>query len=968
FFPLKVPNWFHFSCFFKKQFKPKSLAEIAGIDGLRWDDQEKFRAQVYGGASDVPDTTAAATVSVEQPDLLAEYAKSSRSTCKHCDEQIVKGELRLAKVMDGEKYGPVPKWHHVPCFLKAMPDLDISGILTAQHFTGFQKLGKDDQKLLIDKFGSQKQISKKKGKKKSLEASAAMPVKSASEEKEEQQLKEQSEAIWKIRDELKTNCSLSELREMLEDNEINPQGGETSVFDRCSDGMLFGRLLPCHECHGGMLVYRSDGYHCTGNVSGWTKCAFTTQDPKRTKWVISKELKKTNDFLKTFKCKEMKRLFPKLTAIQPGASTVFFPMFLDSFLAIPGKPLSNMMVAVIGKLKRTKADVASCVAQLGGTTMDRVTSKVDCCISTQAEVSKSSKKMKDAEKFNIPVVSEEFLDAIKDGEFNSNIAKHSLVSWGKIKALDIVDGPLPLRRKASDSKYELGKTQDNTTLIHGEDSLPKKVKLSVKGGAAVDPASEMEDDCHVLEVKGVVYSATLGMVDISRGTNSYYKLQVLKKDKSSRCYLFRSWGRVGTTIGGSKLEDCGNSHNSAVQSFEELYREKTGNEWSERDNFVKHPNRFYPLEIDYGQAHEDVVKAKIEMGSKSKLPSQIQELIKMIFDVESMKKTLIEFEIDLKKMPLGKLTKRQIEKAYSVLGEAQQILSEAASKTAVLDVSNRFYTLIPHDFGMRKPPLLDNQELIKTKIEMLDNLIDIEVAFSLLQSSDGEDAEDPIDINYKKLKTDIEVLDHKSAEFGLISEYVSNTHADTHRQYELELLDVFKIKREGEEALFKPFKQLHNRQLLWHGSRTTNYAGILSQGLRIAPPEAPVTGYMFGKGVYFADMVSKSANYCCTSPSNNIGLLLLCEVALGNMHELKHASFIKKVPKGKHSVKGLGKTAPDPSATHTFEDGTIVPKGKGCPAPVKDSSLLYNEYIVYDTAQINMKYLLKTKFKYKYGW
>lgn len=33
---------------------------------------------------------------------------------------------------------------------------------------------------------------------------------------------------------------------------------------------------------------------------------------------------------------------------------------------------------------------------------------------------------------------------------------------------------------------------------------------------------------------------------------------------------------------------------------------------------------------------------------------------------------------------------------------------------------------------------------------------------------------------------------------------------------------------------------MHNRRLLWHGSRTTNFAGILSQGLRIAPPEAPV--------------------------------------------------------------------------------------------------------------------------------
>lgn len=60
-------------------------------------------------------------------------------------------------------------------------------------------------------------------------------------------------------------------------------------------------------------------------------------------------------------------------------------------------------------------------------------------------------------------------------------------------------------------------------------------------------------------------------------------------------------------------------------------------------------------------------------------------------------------------------------------------------------------------------------------------------------------------------------------------------------------------------------KDIPNKMLLWHGSRLTNFVGILSQGLRIAPPEAPVTGYMFGKGVYFADMSSKSANYCFTN-------------------------------------------------------------------------------------------------------
>ena len=63
--------------------------------------------------------------------------------------------------------------------------------------------------------------------------------------------------------------------------------------------------------------------------------------------------------------------------------------------------------------------------------------------------------------------------------------------------------------------------------------------------------------------------------------------------------MFRAWGRVGTTIGGNKLERCG-SKESAMDKFMELYVEKTGNEWRNRNNLVKHPNKFYPLDIDYG--------------------------------------------------------------------------------------------------------------------------------------------------------------------------------------------------------------------------------------------------------------------------------------------------------------------------------------------------------------------------------
>lgn len=40
--------------------------------------------------------------------------------------------------------------------------------------------------------------------------------------------------------------------------------------------------------------------------------------------------------------------------------------------------------------------------------------------------------------------------------------------------------------------------------------------------------------------------------------------------------------------------------------------------------------------------------------------------------------------------------------------------------------------------------------------------------------------------------------------------------------------------------------------------------------------------------------------------------------------------------------------------------------GHGVPSSGKQTSLLYNEYIVYNTDQINMKYLLRVDFQYKY--
>ena len=112
--------------------------------------------------------------------------------------------------------------------------------------------------------------------------------------------------------------------------------------------------------------------------------------------------------------------------------------------------------------------------------------------------------------------------------------------------------------------------------------------------------------------------------------------------------------------------------------------------------------------------------------------------------------------------------------------------------------------------------------------------------------------------------------------------------------------------------------------------------------------------------------VSKSANYCCVARDSPTGCLLLCEVALGEMHELYAADFnASQLPAGKLSTKGVGLTTPDSHTFRKLDNGCVVPCGP--PIDAKTSrrpTLQYNEYIVYDVAQVRLKYLVKVKFNF----
>ena len=68
---------------------------------------------------------------------------------------------------------------------------------------------------------------------------------------------------------------------------------------------------------------------------------------------------------------------------------------------------------------------------------------------------------------------------------------------------------------------------------------------------------------------------------------------------------------------------------------------------------------------------------------------------------------------------------------------------------------------------------------------------------------------------------------------------IQSTHASTHSQYSMDVLDVFCLDKDGEKDRFK---DLGNKQLLYHGSRLANWAGSAQEysryknhGLNIEP-------------------------------------------------------------------------------------------------------------------------------------
>lgn len=141
--------------------------------------------------------------------------------------------------------------------------------------------------------------------------------------------------------------------------------------------------------------------------------------------------------------------------------------------------------------------------------------------------------------------------------------------------------------------------------------------------------------------------------------------------------------------------------------------------------------------------------------------------------------------------------------------------------------------------------------------------------------------------------------------------------------------------------------QTQNTQLLFHGSRVSNFLSILSRGILLPKRVRSLGGKrtdigMLGSGIYFSNSISASIKYCHPSKKGNTRLVAMVEVNLGRIKETTEMDpSLTCAPEGYDSVHALNATS------------------------FRTSDFLDEEFVIYNTQQQEIRYLIEFSSDFK---
>ena len=94
--------------------------------------------------------------------------------------------------------------------------------------------------------------------------------------------------------------------------------------------------------------------------------------------------------------------------------------------------------------------------------------------------------------------------------------------------------------------------------------------------------------------------------------------------------------------------------------------------WGDEDEEVQQNIKRKKVEKEAGKTPEASLSTSegsltLPLPTRKKLPESVSDLIRLLFDKEMMKRQLVSLDIDIRKMPLGKISKKQIMQVRSSL-------------------------------------------------------------------------------------------------------------------------------------------------------------------------------------------------------------------------------------------------------------------------------------------------------------
>uniref|UniRef100_A0A0N5ACC3 Poly [ADP-ribose] polymerase n=1 Tax=Syphacia muris TaxID=451379 RepID=A0A0N5ACC3_9BILA len=451
--------------------------------------------------------------------------------------------------------------------------------------------------------------------------------------------------------------------------------------------------------------------------------------------------------------------------------------------------------------------------------------------------------------------------------------------------------------------------------------------------------------------KDIVCKILLTRTDLQYGScgfHNYYRIELIKRKGVELYVLFTNWGRIGDPIGQYQRTPF-SSFADANKEFCSIFKAKTGNEFTDIENFVEKPNRYKLLQVDHS-VPQNIAELEIQLKPSRVLSMDDSKIVYwLINDISNVKRlqqrTRMVSNYNRLQVPFGRLSRNDILSAHAILVKLKNMTDELdrmrknmkpvdeilvlLRKQAAL--SNEFYRLVPlGGFESLSLPIIDNDPVIKEYEKTIEDLLEFEIAGKLVTAAyEKKSTVDPFLYIKDALECEIELLDVEDTMTQFILQYIQNS---SHSR----IMGIFSLKSRHSNKQFNGNSlNVKDHVYLWHGTKPENLLSILKFGLVASPSSALQTGQIFG------------------------------QVALGEVEEVQNVYQIHTEEKKSYdTLKINGDNAPDPLYNLTLEDGIRIPIGQVNRCAAKEGRLgygtgvSYNEYIVSDKSHVTVRYLV----------